>query len=234
MIAIDEAYVDAAAPNADAAKNGRGLVLKNKFADLHISEDGSAPLRRVSGQRQEAVPLFVRLRPAGPAHPPLHLPEPAVPVQALPRPDVRLCPEEDVHDGRGAGRRAGQAREARRPVEKKAAEAEKPKQVNQAALAKKIKAQLDGIDVLERLTHDLVRLGIGNMNAKLAAEMEKQAKQLGDAYLPGARPPCTLHATLRRRRGQIRREIRPRTRPYRGARPAHAACTPSSSRVGHT
>ena len=37
MIAIDDAYVDAAAPNADAAKNGRGLVLKNKLARLSVS-----------------------------------------------------------------------------------------------------------------------------------------------------------------------------------------------------
>src|SRR5436309_13597102 len=41
MIAIDDASVDAAAPNADAAKNGRGLVLKNKLANLHVSDDGS-------------------------------------------------------------------------------------------------------------------------------------------------------------------------------------------------
>ncbi len=72
-------------------------------------------------------------------------------------------------------------------VEKKATEPAKPKEVNQAALAKKVKAQLDGIGVLERLTHDLVRLGIGNMNAKLARDMQKQADRLGDAYLPGAR-----------------------------------------------
>jgi hypothetical protein len=76
-------------------------------------------------------------------------------------------------------------------TEKKQADAEKPRQVNLSALAKKIKAQLDGIDVLERLTSDLVRLGIGNMNVKLAREMEEQAKQLGNAYLPGAQ--AALH-----------------------------------------
>jgi hypothetical protein len=31
MISITEDLVEAAAPNAEAAKNGRGLVLKNKF-----------------------------------------------------------------------------------------------------------------------------------------------------------------------------------------------------------
>ena len=53
--------------------------------------------------------------------------------------------------------------------------------MNKVALAKKIKAQLDGIDHLERLTLDLIRLGIGNMNAKSAHEVEEQAKQLGNA-----------------------------------------------------
>ena len=81
-------------------------------------------------------------------------------------------------------------------VEKKKTEPDKPKQVNQAALAKKAKAQLDGIDVLQKLTHDAVRLGIGNMNASLAREMEKQANQLGDAYLPGARAALFRYTQL--------------------------------------
>src|SRR3954469_9350365 len=41
MIAIDDAYVDSVAPNTDAGKNGRGLVLKNKLGNLHVSDDGS-------------------------------------------------------------------------------------------------------------------------------------------------------------------------------------------------
>jgi len=76
-------------------------------------------------------------------------------------------------------------------VEKKKEEAEKPRTVNKGALAKKIKAQLEGIDLLQKLTLDLVRLGIGNMNAKSAREVEEQAKQLGNAYLPGAQ--AALH-----------------------------------------
>lgn len=39
MISITEQFVEAAAPNTDAAKNGRGLVLKNKFLSLHRSAD---------------------------------------------------------------------------------------------------------------------------------------------------------------------------------------------------
>ena len=39
MISIDEGYVESAAPNSDASKNGRGLVLKGKFLGLHIDAD---------------------------------------------------------------------------------------------------------------------------------------------------------------------------------------------------
>src|SRR4051812_19754867 len=39
MISLDEGFVDAAAPNGDAAKNGRGLVVKNKFLKFHKSAD---------------------------------------------------------------------------------------------------------------------------------------------------------------------------------------------------
>jgi hypothetical protein len=80
-------------------------------------------------------------------------------------------------------------------VEKKA-EADKPVKVNTAALAKKIKAQLDGIDLLEKMTRDVVRLGIGNMNAKIAHELEEQARQLGNAYLPGAQAALRNYTKL--------------------------------------
>jgi hypothetical protein len=81
-------------------------------------------------------------------------------------------------------------------VEKKKEEAAKPKVVNKDALAKKIRAQLDGLDLLEKLTLDLTRLGIGNTNAKTAREVEEKAKQLGNAYLPGAQAALHRYTTL--------------------------------------
>jgi enoyl-CoA hydratase/carnithine racemase len=80
--------------------------------------------------------------------------------------------------------------------EKRKVEAEKPRKVNKSALAKKIQSQLDGIDLLEKLAQDVVRLGIGNMNAKTAHELEEQAKQLGNAYLPGAQTALRNYTKL--------------------------------------
>ncbi len=77
-------------------------------------------------------------------------------------------------------------------VEKKAAAAAapeqpvKPRTVNKSALKKKIEAQLKGLEVLETLVADVVRAGLGVLDAKAALAVDSQAKQLGDAFLPGA------------------------------------------------
>ena len=187
MIVLDETSVDAVAPSADAAKNGRGLVLKNKLTKLHISEDGALIFAECQGSGQEPYRVSCDFtRPDQPTHrctcPSRQLPcKHCLGLMYAFAQNKKFTPA-PVPPDLQAKREKLAAR-----TEKKAVEADKPKQVNQAALAKKVKAQLAGIDVLEKLTHDLVRLGIGNMNAKLAAQMEKQADQLGDAYLPGAR-----------------------------------------------
>jgi hypothetical protein len=191
MIAIDETYVDALAPNSDAIKNGRGLVLKSKFTALHISEDATIIFGECQGSGQEPYRCSCDFaRSDKPTH------RCSCPSRQFPckhclgllyayvqkkRFAVAAVPE-DLQ----AKREKVQAR-----AEKKATEPDKPRQVNLPALVKKIKAQLDGIDVLERLTNDLVRLGIGNMSPKMAREMEEQGKQLGNAYLPGAQ--AALH-----------------------------------------
>ena len=171
------------------------MVLKNKFTRLNVSEDGTILFGQCQGSGKEPYHCSCDFaRPEQPTHR-CSCPSRQFPckhclglmyafVQGKPFPAAAV--PEDLQ----AKREKVQAR-----AEKKQVEADKPRQVNKGALAKKIKAQLDGIDVLERLTRDLVRLGVGNMNAKLAQEMETQAKQLGDAYLPGAQ--MALHAYTR-------------------------------------
>ena len=192
MISIDEASIDSAAPNAEAAKNGRGLVLKNKFVKLHITDDGTLLFGECEGSGKEPYRCSCDfLRAESPTHccscpsrqfPCKHclgLMYAYVQGKKFTKAEV----PEDLH----TKREKLQAR-----AEKKVEEVEKPKKVDKGALAKKIQAQLHGIDLLEKLTCDLVKLGIGNMNAKTAAEIEEQAKQLGNAYLPGAQ--AALHS----------------------------------------
>jgi hypothetical protein len=191
MIAIDEATVDGAAPNPEAIKNGRGLVLKNKFLAIHISEDETLLFGECQGSGKEPYRCSCDfIRPDKPTHrctcPSRQFPCKHCLGLMYAYVQKRKFTPAPVPEDLQAKREKMQAQ-----AEKKQTQPAKPKQVNLSALAKKIKAQLDGIDVLERLTHDLIRMGIGNMNAKLAHEMEEQAKQLGNAYLPGAQ--AALH-----------------------------------------
>lgn len=191
MLPITEALIDAAAPNADAAKNGRALVLKNKFVALHRSADDSLLFGACQGSGKDAYQCSADFA------------VPEAPVYRCTCPSRQFpCKHSlgllyafaqgktfsvaEVPEDLAAKRDKAAAR-----VEKKKEAAEAPRTVNKSALAKKIKAQLAGIDLLEKLTQDLVRLGIGNTNAKTAQEVEEQAKQLGDAYLPGAQ--AALH-----------------------------------------
>jgi SWIM zinc finger len=191
MISIDEGFVDAAAPNVDAAKNGRALVLKGKFLKLHTSEDGTLLFGHCQGSGKDPYLCSSDFAvPEAPVHR-CNCPSRQFPCKhslGLMYAFVqgKKFTAAEVPTDLAAKREKSQAR-----VEKKKEEADKPKVVNKAALAKKIKAQLDGIDLLEKLTLDLVRLGIGNVNAKSAREIEEQAKQLGNAYLPGAQ--AALH-----------------------------------------
>jgi hypothetical protein len=191
VVSITEEMIEAAAPNADAAKNGRGLVLKNKFIALHHSADETLLFGRCQGSGKE--PYLCSADFAVPKSPVYRC---NCPSRQFPcKHSLGLMyafvqgkkfTAADVPEELAAKREKAAVR-----VEKKKEEAEKPKVVNKAALAKKIKAQLEGIDLLQKLTLDLVRLGIGNMNAKSAREVEEQAKQLGNAYLPGAQ--AALH-----------------------------------------
>ena len=196
MITITEEIIEAAAPNADAAKNGRGLLLKNKFVALHHDEDKTLLFGSCQGSGKS--PYLCSADFAVPDKPVYRC---TCPSRQFPCKHtlglmyafaqgkgftVAVVPEE----------LAAKREKAAARVEKKAVEATQPRKVNKSALAKKIKAQLEGIDLLERLTQDLVRLGIGNMNAKTARELEEHAKQLGNAYLPGAQTALRNYTRL--------------------------------------
>lgn len=191
MFALDEQFVISAAPNADAARNGRALVLKGKFVALHHSPDETLLFGRCQGSGKDAYLCSVDFANGNVTYR-CSCPSRQFPckhtlglmfayVQGKPFTPAEV-PEELAAKRDKAAVRA----------EKKQTASEAPRKVNKSALAKKIKAQLAGIDLLEKLTLDLVRLGIGNTNAKIAHEVEEQARQLGNAYLPGAQ--AALHS----------------------------------------
>jgi hypothetical protein len=189
---IDEAFADSQAPNAGAIKNARGVVLKKKLVGLFRSPDGTLLYGDCKGSGKD------NYRPSA------DFADPAKPVYRCTCPSHQFpCKhslallyaqaqgakfvEKDVPADITEKRAKIQLR-----VEKKKVGADKPPKVNTSALKKKIQTQLEGINLLESLVNDLMRAGLGTLNAKSARQMEEQARQLGNAYLPGAQN--ALHA----------------------------------------
>ena len=189
---IDETFVDSQAPNAAAIKNARGVVLKKKLVGLFHSAGGTLLFGDCKGSGAD------NYRPSA------DFGDPTKPVYRCTCPSHQFpCKhslallyahaqgakfvEKDVPADITEKRAKVQQR-----VEKKKEEAEKPHKVNTSALRKKIQTQLEGINLLESLVNDLMRAGLGTLNAKSARQVEEQAKQLGNAYLPGAQN--ALHA----------------------------------------
>jgi hypothetical protein len=189
---IDEAFADSQAPNAAAIKNARGVVLKKKLVALFRSADGTLLFGECQGSGAEnyrpsadfadaTKPVY---RCSCPSHqfPCKH----SLALLYAYAQGAKFVPQEVPAEI--TGKRA----KIQQRVEKKKVEADRPHKVNTSALKKKIETQLAGLGLLESLIQDLVRAGLGTFNAKSARQMEDQAKQLGNAYLPGAQN--ALHA----------------------------------------
>lgn len=189
---IDEAFADSQAANAAAIKNARLVVIKKKLVGLFQSADGALIFGDCKGSGAENY------------KPSADFGDPLKPVYRCTCPSRQFpCKhslallyayaqgskfvEKEVPADISEKRAKIQQR-----VEKKKVEAEKPYKVNTSALKKKIQTQLEGLNLLESLVNDLVRAGLGTLNAKSARQVEEQAKQLGNAYLPGAQN--ALHA----------------------------------------
>jgi len=189
---IDEAYVDSQAPNAAAIKNARGVVLKKKLAGLFRSADGTllfgdckgsgAENYRPSADFADATKPVYRCTCPSHQFPCKH----SLALMYAYAQGAKFVEREvpaDISEKRS---------KMQQRVEKKKEEADKPHKVNTSALKKKIQTQLEGLGLLENLVNDLVRSGLGTLNAKSARQVEEQARQLGNAYLPGAQN--ALHA----------------------------------------
>ncbi len=189
---IDEAFADTQAPNAAAIKNARGVVLKRKLVGLFHSADGTLLFGDCKGSGAD------NYRPSA------DFSDPGKPVYRCTCPSrqfpckhslallyakaqgAKFVEKEvpaDISDKRA---------KIQQRAEKKKTEPDKPVKVNTSALKKKIETQLEGLKLLEALVQDLVRAGLGTLNAKSARQIEEQARQLGNAYLPGAQN--ALHA----------------------------------------
>ncbi|HZT82538.1 MAG TPA: SWIM zinc finger family protein, partial [Gemmataceae bacterium] len=185
---LTEDTIQRVAPDAGSLQNGRDLVRKKAFSGLGVSADGTWLLGKCKGSGKEPYSVSVDLAnesaPVGrctcPSRkfPCKHALGLMVAYLTNPGQFGQAEPSEEL-----LAKREKQTARAEKKAD--AAEAPAPRKVNKAAQAKKAQAQRDGLDLLEKLLIDLVAAGQWFEKARLD-RLDRQAKQMADAYLPGA------------------------------------------------
>jgi uncharacterized Zn finger protein len=183
---VSEDLLRAIVNKEKALSDGRTLAKKGAFKNLHKLDDQTLLWGQCQGSGAKPYELSIDLisdtptiRCSCPVKPPPCKHTLGLLVAYLEKPDqfqVAEGPAELIE------KRAKNVERA----EKKAEAATKPKEVNKAALEKKTRAQRDGLDLLEKIVVDLASAGLGTVDKKKAARLSEQAKQLNDAFLPGA------------------------------------------------
>ncbi|MNB94166.1 hypothetical protein D3C75_413140 [compost metagenome] len=191
MPELTSSYVDSLAPNTAAIKNGQGLVRKKSFIQLHITENGELLFGQCAGSGKTPYecsadfvaadsPVFRCSCPSRqfPCKHALGLLYAYVEGQTF---TVAPVPEDIA-----AKREKAEKREENKVKQAAEGSTAKPKKVNKAALKKKITAQLEGLDLLEKLVLSLIRGGLSVIDAKTLKTVQEHVKQLGNYYLSGA------------------------------------------------
>ena len=186
-LSFSEDTIHRVAPDSEAVTAARGLLRKNSFLDPGISADQTWLLGRCKGSGKQPYEVSVDL--ADPSSPTCrcNCPSRKFPCKHGLGLMLLYLESADKFTKREPADELLAKREKKAVRDQKKAEGGEtaPRKVNKAALAKKASAQRDGLDLLEKLVIDLVSGGQWFEKTRLD-KLERQDKQLGDAYLPGA------------------------------------------------
>jgi uncharacterized Zn finger protein len=186
-IEVSEDLLRAVTTKDKALSDGRTLAKKGAFKNLFQTSDGSLLWGQCQGSGAKPYELSVDLageaptiRCSCPVKPPPCKHTLGLLAHYLAQKDSFATAEAPADLAEKRAKSADRA-------EKRAEAATKPKEVNVAAQRKKTEAQRRAIDeLLEPLLLDTVKSGLGTLDKQRAAKLIEQARQLNDAFLPGA------------------------------------------------
>lgn len=208
MREITEQQILALAPNAAAASNGKKISQKGGFVKLERTEDDTLYMGECTGSGKsnyitsadyidENNPVFRCSCPSR-QFPCKH--SLALLYEMLAKKEFIICEvPEDIQKKRDKKQaKENKAADAAKPEsemteeEKQKAEKKKASAAKTAknARVKKLKSQLEGLDLVEKVVNDLMSAGLGTIGGASLKTYQQLAKQMGDYYLPGPQRLC--------------------------------------------
>ncbi len=183
MFTVTEDLISMLAPNAAAVTNAKKISQKGGFVELLKSEDGLFYMGECKGSGKSNYSTYVDA--VNPDQPVFSC---SCPSRQFPCKHGLALLMEILADKEFGSCEVPEAviekRDKRDAREEKKKSGEPPK-VNKAALAKKMKKQLEGLDLAEQCVQDLISAGFGAISGNSLTTYKDLAKQLGDYYLPG-------------------------------------------------
>ncbi len=208
MREMTEQQILALAPNAAAASNGRKISQKGGFVKLERTEDDTLYMGECTGSGKsnyitsadyidENNPVFRCSCPSR-QFPCKH--SLGLMYEMLAKKTFGICEvPEDIQKKREKKQaKENRANEAAKPesemTEEERQKAEKKKasvaKTAKNARVKKLKSQLEGLDLVEKVVNELMSAGLGTLGGASIKTYQQLAKQMGDYYLPGPQRLC--------------------------------------------
>lgn len=208
MIEITEQQILSLAPNANAASNGKKISQKGGFVKLERTSDSLLYVGECKGSGKNnyitsadyidrANPVFRCSCPSR-QFPCKH--SLALLYEILNKKEFTICevPEDIIRKRNKKLARDNKAAEAAKPLsemtEEERIKAEKKKasaaKSAKNARTKKLKSQLEGLALVDKITDGLVMAGLGTIGGAPLKTYKDLVKQMGDYYLTGPQRLC--------------------------------------------
>ncbi|MCI9078858.1 MAG: hypothetical protein HFH68_08030 [Lachnospiraceae bacterium] len=205
MIEITEQQILTFAPNASAASNGKKISQKGGFVKLERTSDNTLYIGECKGSGNshyitsadyinQAEPVFRCTCPSR-QYPCKHslallyeiLAGKEFSICEVPEDILRKREKKKARDNKASKPESEMTEEELKKAEKKKASAAKSAK---NAKIKKLKSQLKGLDLADKMTDSLVMAGLGTIGGASLKSYQDIIKQMGDYYLTGPQKLC--------------------------------------------
>lgn len=183
---ITEDFINSSAPNTSAITNAKKISRTGGFIKLACSEDKTLIFGECKGSGKNPYYSSVDFSGDAPVF------RCSCPSRQIPCKhclaimfdwlngksfNVEEVPEDII-------RKRSKLEAKKNPQEDTPEKAEKKKKASLSAAKKKLKKQLEGLELAENFVKDILERGVSSINSTSAAQYNSLAKQLGDYYLP--------------------------------------------------